>query len=236
MTMLSKDNFPAILRAARVMPILTVRDATLAVRTAEALAAGGLTVMEITLRTDAALAAIRAIRDELPGVIIGAGTLLKKGDFARAEAAGAQFAVSPGLTDELAQDALRSPLPFLPGVQTATDVMRAIAHGFRELKFYPAKAAGGIDVLVDFSNIFPQIGWCPTGKIGRDDVASYLALPSVLCCGGSWVAPQEMQAREGWQEITQLAASVKLMPVASRTTGGVRPGLATPLDHPLRLK
>ncbi len=204
-----------MLRAARVMPILTVRDVTQTVRTAEALAAGGLTVMEITLRTDVAVTAIRAIRNEVPAVTIGAGTLLKRGDFARAEDAGAQFAVSPGLTDELAQDALRSHLPFLPGVQTAADVMRAVGYGFRELKFYPAKAAGGVDVLVDFSSIFPQVGWCPTGKIGRDDVTSYLALPSVLCCGGSWVAPQNMQSREDWQGITRLAASVKPMRVAS---------------------
>lgn len=215
MTKLSKDNFSAMLRAARVLPILTVRDVSQAVRAAEALAAGGLTVMEITLRTDVAVAAIRAIRNEVPGVIIGAGTLLKRGDFARAEDAGAQFAVSPGLTDELAQDAIQSPLPFLPGVQTAANVMRAVGYGFRELKFYPARAAGGVDVLVDFSSIFPQVGWCPTGKIGRDDVAGYLALPSVLCCGGSWVAPQDMQSREDWQGITRLAASVKPMRVAS---------------------
>jgi 2-dehydro-3-deoxyphosphogluconate aldolase/(4S)-4-hydroxy-2-oxoglutarate aldolase len=215
MTKLSKDNFSAMLRAARVLPILTVRDVSQAVRAAEALAAGGLSVMEITLRTDVAVAAIRAIRNEVPGVIIGAGTLLKRGDFARAEDAGAQFAVSPGLTDELAQDAIQSPLPFLPGVQTAANVMRAVGYGFRELKFYPARAAGGVDVLVDFSSIFPQVGWCPTGKIGRDDVAGYLALPSVLCCGGSWVAPQDMQSREDWQGITRLAASVKPMRVAS---------------------
>jgi 2-dehydro-3-deoxyphosphogluconate aldolase/(4S)-4-hydroxy-2-oxoglutarate aldolase len=214
MTTLSKDSFSAVLRVARVMPILTVRDVTQAVRAAEALAAGGLTVMEITLRTDVAVAAIRAIRNEVPAVTIGAGTLLKRGDFARAEDAGAQFAVSPGLTDELAQDAMQSPLPFLPGVQTAADVMRAVGYGFRELKFYPAKAAGGVDVLVDFSSIFPQVGWCPTGKIGRDDVADYLALPSVLCCGGSWVAPQDMQSREDWQGIARLAASVKPMRVA----------------------
>ncbi len=209
MTPPSKTSFAAMLRAARVMPILTVREVTQAVRTAEALAAGGLTVMEITLRTDVAASAIRAIRDQVPGVIIGAGTLLRRGDFSRAADAGAQFAVSPGLTDELAQDALQSELPFLPGVQTAAEAMRALSYGFRELKFYPAKAAGGVDVLIDFTSIFPQVGWCPTGKIGRDDVASYLALPSVLCCGGSWVAPQDLQARGDWPGITRLAASVK---------------------------
>ena len=211
MNLLSRENFSAILRAARVMPILTVRDVTQAVRTAQALAAGGMTVMEITLRTAVAATAIRAIRDQVPEVIIGAGTLLKRGDFARAEDAGAQFAVSPGLTDELAQDAIQSPLPFLPGVQTASDVMRAVGYGFRELKFYPARAAGGVDVLADFSSIFPQVGWCPTGKIGRDDAAGYLALPSVLCCGGSWLAPQDMQSRGDWAGITGLAASVKAM-------------------------
>ena len=211
MTPLSKINFAEMLRAARVLPILTVRDVTQAVRTAEALAAGGLTMMEITLRTDVAVSAIRAIRDQVPGVTIGAGTLLRRGDFSRAADAGAQFAVSPGLTDELAQDAVQSPLPFLPGVQTATEAMRAIGYGFRELKFYPARAAGGVDVLTDFSSIFPQVGWCPTGKIGRDDVASYLALPTVLCCGGSWVAPQDMQGRGDWQGITRLAAAVGTM-------------------------
>jgi len=220
MTTLSKTNFQTVLRVARVMPILTVRDATQAVRTAQALAAGGMTMMEITLRTAVAVTAIRAIRDEVPGVLIGAGTLLKRGDFARAEDAGAQFAVSPGLTDELAQDAIQSPLPFLPGVQTAAEVMRAVGYGFRELKFYPARAAGGVDVLIDFSSIFPQVGWCPTGKIGRDDVAGYLALPSVLCCGGSWVAPQDMQARGDWEGITRLAASVKPMLAASGAQGG----------------
>ena len=220
MTTLSKTNFQTVLRVARVMPILTVRDATQAVRTAQALAAGGMTMMEITLPTAVAVTAIRAIRDEVPGVLIGAGTLLKRGDFARAEDAGAQFAVSPGLTDELAQDAIQSPLPFLPGVQTAAEVMRAVGYGFRELKFYPARAAGGVDVLIDFSSIFPQVGWCPTGKIGRDDVAGYLALPSVLCCGGSWVAPQDMQARGDWEGITRLAASVKPMLAASGAQGG----------------
>lgn len=209
MIALTRENFPAVLRAARVMPILTVRDVTQAVKTAEALAAGGLTVMEITLRTDVAVTAIRAIRDRVPQVVIGAGTLLKRGDFARAADAGAQFAVSPGLTDELAQDAVQSTLPFLPGVQTPADVMRATGYGFRELKFYPAKAAGGPDTLADYSHIFPAVGWCPTGKIGQGDVAAYLALPSVLCCGGSWVAPQDKQAAGDWAAISALAASVK---------------------------
>lgn len=218
MTELTKENFAAILRAARVMPIMTVRDVAQAVRTAEALLAGGLKVMEITLRTEVAVKAIRAIRDGVPGIIIGAGTLLKAGDFGRAEDAGAQFAVSPGLTDELAKDALQSPLPFLPGVQTATEAMRAIDHGFLELKFYPAKAAGGIDVLTDFSSIFPKVRWCPTGKVARDDVAAYLSLPSVMCCGGSWVAPQDMQSRQDWAGITALAASVAGLPAPARST------------------
>ena len=208
---LDKSNFADALRNARVMPILTVRDVDQAVRTAEAVAAGGLTLMEITLRTEVAVTAIRAIRDRVPQITIGAGTLMRKGDFRRAEDAGAQFAVSPGLTDELAADALGSTLPFLPGVQTASEAMRAVEHGFRELKFYPARAAGGVDVLTDFSSIFRNVGWCPTGKIGRDDVASYLALPSVLCCGGSWIAPQDMQARGDWDGIRALAASVSTM-------------------------
>ena len=208
---LDKSNFADALRNARVMPILTVRDVDQAVRTAEAIALGGLTLMEITLRTEVAVTAIRAIRDRVPQITIGAGTLLRKGDFRRAEDAGAQFAVSPGLTDELAADALGSTLPFLPGVQSASEAMRAVEHGFRELKFYPARAAGGVDVLTDFSSIFRNVGWCPTGKIGRDDVASYLALPSVLCCGGSWIAPQDMQARGDWDGIRALAASVSTM-------------------------
>lgn len=207
----TKENFAAILRAARVMPILTVRDVNQAVKTAEALASGGLRLMEITLRTPVAVDAIRAIRDRIPEITIGAGTLMRKGDFARAQDAGAQFAVSPGLTDELAADALESTLPFLPGVQTASEAMRAVEHGFRELKFYPAKPAGGVDVLADFSNIFQTVSWCPTGKIGREDVASFLALPSVLCCGGSWVAPQDMQSREDWAGIRALASGVAAM-------------------------
>ena len=213
---LTKENFAAALRAARVMPILTVHDVTQALRTAEAIARGGLTVMEITLRTEVAVKAIRAIRDKVPQITIGAGTLMRSGDFRRAEDAGAQFAVSPGLTEELAEDALASTMPFLPGVQTATEAMRAVEFGFRELKFYPAKAAGGLDVLSDFSSIFRGVSWCPTGKVARDDVAAYLALPSVLCCGGSWVAPQDLQSREDWAGIEANARSVAGIKVSPR--------------------
>lgn len=189
-----------------VLPIMTVRSEEAGLRIAESLLAGGLRVMEITLRTAEGTAAIAAIRKRFPEMGIGAGTLLQPEDFARAEGAGAQFGVSPGLTGPLAEAAVKSPLPFLPGIQTASEVMGALAFGLRTLKFYPARAAGGPPVLADFGNIFQSVLFVPTGKIGQAETPDYLQLRNVLAVGGSWMAPADRIAAGDWQAIRALAS------------------------------
>lgn len=203
---MNPETLRSILRRQPVLPILTVRGTDPALHIAESLLAGGLTVMEITLRTPEGAAAIRAIRDRFPTMAIGAGTLLRPDDFDRAEAAGARFAVSPGLDRTLAEAASGRSLPFLPGVQTASEVMTAVGYGLTTLKFYPARAAGGTVVLADFASIFPEVQFVPTGKIARAEVPDYLALRNVLCVGGSWVTPADAVAAEDWGTITRLAA------------------------------
>jgi 2-dehydro-3-deoxyphosphogluconate aldolase / (4S)-4-hydroxy-2-oxoglutarate aldolase len=188
-----------------VLPIMTVRSEEAGIRIAESLLAGGLTIMEITLRTAEGGAAISVIRRRFPEMAVGAGTLLQPEDFVRAMDAGAQFGVSPGLDRRLAEAAVKSALPFLPGVQTASEVMTALRYGFRTLKFYPARAAGGTAVLADFATIFREVLFVPTGKIGQADVADYLALANVLAVGGSWVTPADRVAAEDWAALRKLA-------------------------------
>ncbi len=217
---MSKDQrLRELLGRHAVLPIMTIRSEAAGLRVAESLLAGGLAIMEITLRTAEGAAAISAIRRRFPEMAIGAGTLLRPEDFDRAAAAGAQFGVSPGMDRPLAEAAAKSALPFLPGVQTASEVMTAVGHGFHTLKFYPARAAGGTAVLADFGNIFQRVMFVPTGKLTEADVPEYLALKNILCVGGSWVAPADRIAAEDWPAIRALAATAAGM---ARTTG--RPG------------
>ncbi len=188
-----------------VLPILTIPSVIAALRIAENLLAGGIRVMEITLRTEQAPAGIRAIRDRYPEMAVGAGTLLRPEDFDKAGTAGAQFTISPGLSPALAEAGARSPLPFLPGVQTASEVMQAISYGFNTLKFYPARAAGGAPVLADFGRIFPGVLFVPTGKLGQADVPEFLALANVLAVGAGWVTPADRVAAQEWGHIRKLA-------------------------------
>jgi 2-dehydro-3-deoxyphosphogluconate aldolase/(4S)-4-hydroxy-2-oxoglutarate aldolase len=162
--------------------------------------------MAITLRTAEGGAAIAAIRRRFPEMAVGAGTLLRSDDFDRAASAGAQFGVSPGLDGPLAEAAVKSALPFLPGVQTASEVMAAIGYGFRTLKFYPARAAGGTAVLADFGGIFQEVMFVPTGKLAQADVPEYLSLRNVLAVGGSWVTPPDRLAAGDWAAVRNLAA------------------------------
>jgi len=194
-----------------VLPIMTIRSEGAGLRIAESLLAGGLTIMEITLRTAEGPAAISAIRRRFPEMAVGAGTLLRPEDFDRAVTAGAQFGVSPGLDGPLAEAALKSALPFLPGLQTASEVMGAVGYGFRTLKFYPARAAGGTAVLADFGSIFQDVMFVPTGKLAQADVPEYLALQNVLCVGGSWMTPADRVASEDWPAIRALAATAAAM-------------------------
>jgi 2-dehydro-3-deoxyphosphogluconate aldolase/(4S)-4-hydroxy-2-oxoglutarate aldolase len=199
------DLLRELLARQPILPIMTVRSVDAGLKIAESLLSGGLAVMEITLRTEEGAAAIRAIRDRCPEMRIGAGTLLRPDDFTRAEAAGAQFGVSPGLNTALAEAGAKAALPFLPGVQTASEVMTAVSYGFKTLKFYPARAAGGPAVLADFASIFPEVLFVPTGKVGRADVGEYLALKNVLAVGGSWVAPADRVAAGDWRAVCELA-------------------------------
>lgn len=194
-----------LLRAAPVMPVLVVRDAALAVDLAHALIAGGLRTLEITLRTPAALEAISSIRHQVPGALVGAGTVLNPADWQRAQDAGAQFGISPGLTPAMLEAARRSERPFLPGVSTASEAMMAMDAGFTALKLFPAEAVGGLALLKSLHGPLPQLLFCPTGGIHPGNAGAYLALPNVGCVGGSWLAPEAAMEARNWQAITELA-------------------------------
>lgn len=195
----------AICRKAPVIPVLVIEDAADARPLAQALVAGGLPVLEVTLRTPAALDAIRAMA-RVPGAIVGAGTLLSPDDVTAAQAAGAEFGVSPGATPRLLAAAESAGLPLLPGAATASEIMALLERGYSVQKFFPAEAAGGIPALRAIAGPIPQVRFCPTGGISPDTAARWLALDNVLCIGGSWVAPADLIAARDWAGITALAA------------------------------
>ncbi len=194
-----------LLRAGPVMPVLVIRDAGLAVDLATALVAGGIRTLEVTLRTPAALDAIRQIRDRVPGALVGAGTVLSPTDWLRAQDAGALFGISPGLTPALLAATRLSSLPFVPGVATASEAMTALDAGFTAMKLFPAEAVGGQALLKSLYGPLPQLLFCPTGGIHPGNAAAYLALPNVGCVGGSWLAPEAALAAHDWAAITALA-------------------------------
>lgn len=193
-----------LLRTATVIPVLTIENADDAVPLARALAAGGLTVLEVTLRTAAGLEAIRRIATDVPEAIVGAGTVTQADEFTAIRGAGARFAVSPGFAEPLS--AAAGEMPWLPGVATASEIMAARACGHRALKFFPAEVSGGIAALRAFAGPFGDILFCPTGGIGHANAADYLALANVGCVGGSWVAPAKAVADKDWRRIEMLAA------------------------------
>lgn len=202
-----------ILRVSPVIPVVVIDDADDAVPLAEALVAGGVKVIEITLRTPAAIDAVRAITAAVHDMVVGVGTVRRAEDFASAADAGARFAVSPGLTDRLLAAAKDSGLSYLPGVMTPSEVMRAQEAGLSDLKLFPAEAAGGIALLRGLAGPFPDVTFCPTGGISADTARSYLALANVACVGGSWLTPKAAIAAEDWPAITALArAAVSLRP------------------------
>lgn len=181
-------NIDAIMRTAPVIPVIVIEDEAHAVPLAQALVAGGLCVLEVTLRTPAALPAIRAMR-QVKGAIVGAGTVTGPRQLDAALEAGSQFIVSPGLTDTLGKAAIASGVPFLPGIATAGDIMRGLDLGLDRFKFFPAMAAGGLPALKALAAPFASVRFCPTGGISRDNAAEWLAFDPVLCVGGSWVSP-----------------------------------------------
>jgi 2-dehydro-3-deoxyphosphogluconate aldolase / (4S)-4-hydroxy-2-oxoglutarate aldolase len=182
-------NVGELMRVAPVIPVLTIDDATHARLIADALVAGGLNVIEVTLRTEAAFDAIAEMA-KVEGAIVGAGTVLSGGEVQRSLDAGARFLVSPGLTEPLVEVAVSSGIPFLPGVATASDIMRGMSIGLTHFKFFPAEASGGIGMLKTLAAPFHQCRFCPTGGITAENAQAYLALDSVLCVGGSWIVPR----------------------------------------------
>jgi 2-dehydro-3-deoxyphosphogluconate aldolase/(4S)-4-hydroxy-2-oxoglutarate aldolase len=198
-----------VVSAGPVIPVIVLEDAAYAVPLARALLAGGVTVLEVTLRTGAALQGIGAIAREVPQAIVGAGTVLNAGDLAAAREAGARFAVSPGSTASLLEFARSSGLPLLPGVMTPSEVIAAVAAGYRILKFFPAAQGGGVDMLKALAGPLPEVKFCPTGGISLANASEYLALPNVCCVGGSWIAPAESIRASDWAAITRLASQAQ---------------------------
>lgn len=193
-----------ICHMAPIVPVLVVKDAAQAQPLAEALVAGGLPALEVTLRTPVALDVIRAMA-AVPGGVVGAGTLITPEDVRAAKAAGAQFGVSPGATDDLIAACEDNDLPLLPGAATATEAMKLLERGYDMLKFFPAEASGGAPALKAIGAPLPQISFCPTGGVSPQNAESYLSLPNVVCAGGSWVAPADKVASCDWDGITALA-------------------------------
>ena len=200
-------DISAIAALAPVIPVLTIERQADAVPLARALVRGGLRVLEITLRTGVALEALRAIANEVPDAVVGAGTVLNGRQLDQARQAGARFAVSPGCTPGLATAASASGLPFLPGVQTVSEAMALAERGLSLLKFFPADTAGGLGWLKAVAAPLAGLRFCPTGGIGAGNAPAYLALANVACVGGSWVAPREAVAAQDWPQIERLAAA-----------------------------
>lgn len=193
-----------ILQQTPVVPVLAVADPDDAVPLAQALVAAGLPVLEITLRTPVALDVIRRMRD-VPGAIVGAGTILTSKDLAAVQAAGAAFAISPGGTDALYAAAHRATIPLLPGIATASELMRGLEHGYKRFKFFPAESSGGIAALKGFAGPFAHVKFCPTGGIDAAKAPAYLALPNVITVGGSWMVPNDALLAKDWARIGALA-------------------------------
>jgi 2-dehydro-3-deoxyphosphogluconate aldolase/(4S)-4-hydroxy-2-oxoglutarate aldolase len=199
-----------ICRLAPVIPVLVIDDLAHARPLATALVAGGLPALEVTLRTPAALDAIRAMA-EVPGGVVGAGTLLTPADVKAAKAAGATFGVSPGATDRLIAACEDEGLPLLPGAATASEIMALLEKGYTVQKFFPAEQAGGAAYLKSIGSPIPQVSFCPTGGISLKLAPDYLSLKTILCVGGSWVAPKDAMTRGDWDEITRLAREASLL-------------------------
>ena len=201
------DAAPGLLDRVPVVPVVVVDDLAQAVPVARALVAGGLPVIELTLRTAVALDAIRAIADEVPEILVGAGTVLTPGQAKEARDAGAQFLVSPGATPSLLAGMADTGLPFLPGTATVSEVLAVLEAGWTEMKFFPAEASGGTAFLSSVASPVPAARFCPTGGITAATAASYLALPNVGCVGGSWLTPKDALASGDWARVERLAAA-----------------------------
>jgi 2-dehydro-3-deoxyphosphogluconate aldolase/(4S)-4-hydroxy-2-oxoglutarate aldolase len=204
-----------LLALAPVIPVITIEKIEHAVPLAQALCAGGLRVLEITLRTAAGLPAIEAIRKAVPEAVVGVGTLTKPEDFARSGAVGAQFGVSPGLTGALAEAATRAQFPLLPGIMTPSELIAGLGWGFNTFKLFPAQQAGGVGMLKALGAVFPEVMFCPTGGISRATAPEFLALKHVACVGGSWLTPNEAVRAGDWKTIEALARDASTLRTVS---------------------
>jgi 2-dehydro-3-deoxyphosphogluconate aldolase / (4S)-4-hydroxy-2-oxoglutarate aldolase len=202
--MKKQEKIALLFRQATVIPVLTIERVEDAVPLAKALVAGGVRVLEVTLRTPVAIESARAIIAEVPDAIVGIGTILNGDDLVRAQDVGAQFGISPGATLELLKAAADSGLPFAPGIATASELMQALAHGFGLVKFFPAEQSGGIKALRALAGPFPDARFCPTGGIGEANAAAWLAEPNVVAVGGSWLCPAADIRSGNWAGITAM--------------------------------
>lgn len=202
----------SIMQDAPVIPVIVLRDVNHAVSMAKALVAGGIRVLEVTLRTPQGLASIEAIAKSVPEAIVGAGTVRNPADARAAAAAGARFAVSPGYTTSVGEACREARLPLLPGVATSSEIMQAQQDGFNELKFFPALQAGGINMLKAWQGPFAEVRFCPTGGITPTNAPEFLALKNVVCVGGSWLVPTDTLERGDWEHITLLAREAAALP------------------------
>ncbi|MEJ7931919.1 bifunctional 4-hydroxy-2-oxoglutarate aldolase/2-dehydro-3-deoxy-phosphogluconate aldolase [Ramlibacter sp. AN1015] len=194
-----------VMRDAPVIPVIVLQEVAQAVPLARALVAGGIRMLEVTMRTSVALACIEAIAREVPEAVPGAGTVRSAADARAASRAGARFAVSPGYTSSVGHACRDLGLPLLPGVATGSEIMAAAEDGHTELKFFPALQAGGVAMLKAWGGPFPELRFCPTGGVSPANAAEFLALPNVVCVGGSWLTPADAVSTGDWARITQLA-------------------------------
>ena len=197
-------NIKQLLQDTPIIPVITINDINHAVPLAKALIDGGINTLEITLRTPAAIDAIKLLKKEIPQCNLGAGTITTAAQFSAIQAAGVTFAVSPGITADLIQAAEDINMPYLPAVVTPSDILLAKQFNLTQLKFFPADISGGTKALKNFAVLFPEIQFCPTGGISLETMNDYLSLPNVFTIGGSWLAPQDLMIKGAWKEITQL--------------------------------
>lgn len=194
-----------VLEIGKIIPVITIYDLKTSVDLAKALWDGGIKILEITLRTNEAIKAIELIANEVPQVTVGAGTVLNSKMLEEVKNAGAKFAISPGLNSIFAKEAQNIDITLIPGVATASEVMLALQYGYKNLKLFPAEAAGGITMLKSLAAPFSDVKFCPTGGINLDNMKNYLNLNNVLCVGGSWLSPKELILEKQWNKITQIA-------------------------------
>ncbi len=200
-----RERVRAVLESSPLIPVIAINDPDDAVPLCQALVDGGINVLEITLRTEHGVEAIERVRKAIPDAWVGAGTVTSIAQYRQVEAAGAQFVITPGVTEAILEFGLTSEAPLLPGISTISELMLGHNLGYREFKFFPAEVAGGIPALKAFSGPFPDITFCPTGGIRRDTARDYLALGNVQAVGGSWLTPADVIASKDWAKITEIA-------------------------------